>query len=272
MSTITAFIVETSLLLALLLALFACTRRMVIYGGRTIDMAVVASGVGVGILVGVILFTSHQRIADKPIVETHVAQPDYSANMTPAMKENTGLKYARQKFISDGSLPQYPAAKGDMQQFVPTKADLDARADLLAGIQSHISNMSLMQGRAIIWGLAWLPVVMIAFLLARRERKQLSDHHGFRVFVRPKTFAEVEGFVGMLLAACEDAKLHNTLELILTQPDAGRKAMIRELVTELRAKLAPQELIEAFVCLLDDEVAEKAYVVIHKCERPMALA
>jgi hypothetical protein len=82
-----------------------------------------------------------------------------------------------------------------------------------------------------------------------------------------KTFAEVDGFINMLRGACEDAELNRTLELILTQPDAGRKAMLRELLTALRERQAPKPLIEAFICLMDDAAAEKAYTVIYQCER-----
>jgi hypothetical protein len=47
--------------------------------------------------------------------------------------------------------------------------------------------------------------------------------------------------------------------------------MLRELITEMRAKQAPHELIDAFICLMDDTVAEKAYTVIYKCERSPAV-
>ena len=35
-------------------------------------------------------------------------------------------------------------------------------------------------------------------------------------------------------------------------------------------KGAPQILSEAFICVMDKEVAEKVLVYIHKCERPLA--
>ncbi len=82
-----------------------------------------------------------------------------------------------------------------------------------------------------------------------------------------KTFAEVDGFVNMLRGACEDMEMHQTLEKILTQPDTERKQLLHALINDLRVKNAPRELIDAFVCLLDDEAAEKAYTVLYKCER-----
>ena len=37
------------------------------------------------------------------------------------------------------------------------------------------------------------------------------------------------------------------------------------LVKDLTNKKAPLELIETISCLVDDEIAEKAYEVIYKC-------
>ena len=39
------------------------------------------------------------------------------------------------------------------------------------------------------------------------------------------------------------------------------------LLERFRASRAPKELHEAFVCLLDDNVAETAYEVIYQCKR-----
>jgi len=83
----------------------------------------------------------------------------------------------------------------------------------------------------------------------------------------PRTYAEVEGFIDMLLAACEDASMNETLELLLSQPDDRRRAMVAKILGRLREREAPQKLIEAIACLLDDEIAEKAYAAIHACER-----
>ena len=83
----------------------------------------------------------------------------------------------------------------------------------------------------------------------------------------PRTYGEIEGFIDMLLAACEDASMNETLELLLSQPDERRRAMVEKILVRLRARKAPQKLVEAIACLLDDEVAEKAYAAIHDCAR-----
>lgn len=83
----------------------------------------------------------------------------------------------------------------------------------------------------------------------------------------PRTYAEVEGLVTMLLVACEDATINNTLQKLLSQPNHVRKATVRKLVGRLRENAALPELIDAIVCLLDDDVAEKAYQAIYRCKR-----
>ena len=83
----------------------------------------------------------------------------------------------------------------------------------------------------------------------------------------PRTYGEVEGFIDMLLAACEDASMNETLELLLSQPDDKRRAMVEKILVRLRQRNAPRKLVEALACLLDDEVAERAYAAIHHCER-----
>lgn len=79
------------------------------------------------------------------------------------------------------------------------------------------------------------------------------------------TYGEVDGFITMLLAACEDRGMNDTLELLLSQPDARRRAIVRRLLEQLREKRAPKELLDALACLLDDKVAERAYEVIFQC-------
>ena len=80
-----------------------------------------------------------------------------------------------------------------------------------------------------------------------------------------RTVGEIEGFINMLRAACEDITMHETLEKILSQPDQKRKTVIFMLIKDLKEKNAPAELIEAISCLVDNKIAEKAYEVIHKC-------
>ena len=83
----------------------------------------------------------------------------------------------------------------------------------------------------------------------------------------PKTFGDVHGFIDMLLAACEDDAMNETLQILLAQPDDRRKAIVHRLLERLRERQAPELLIEAMACLLDDAAAEKAYEVIHRCKR-----
>ena len=83
----------------------------------------------------------------------------------------------------------------------------------------------------------------------------------------PKTYGDIESFVTMLLAACDDMGMNETLEQLLSLPDEWRQRTVRDIITQLRIKSAPVELIEALAPLLDDDVAEKAYEVIYKCKR-----
>ena len=83
----------------------------------------------------------------------------------------------------------------------------------------------------------------------------------------PKTYADVPGFIMMLQAACGDPGMKETLEMLLSMSDETRKDVVRTLLTRFRESQAPQSLIEAFACLLDDEAAEKAYEAIYQCKR-----
>lgn len=79
------------------------------------------------------------------------------------------------------------------------------------------------------------------------------------------TYGDVDGFVAMLMAACEDAVMHESLKLLLSQPDDRRRLAVRFLLDRFRCAGAPKSLQDAFVCLLDDGVAERAYEIIHRC-------
>ena len=81
----------------------------------------------------------------------------------------------------------------------------------------------------------------------------------------PKTFAQVDGFIDMLLAACEDRNMNDTLEMLLSQPDDRRKVIVHRVLDQLHERNAPAMLVEAMACLLDDAAAEKAYEVIFQC-------
>ncbi|MBL8512798.1 MAG: hypothetical protein JNJ55_02310 [Betaproteobacteria bacterium] len=89
-----------------------------------------------------------------------------------------------------------------------------------------------------------------------RVRKGLST---------PVKVADIEGFVGMLMAACDDKGIKSALDQLLELPDARRKEALRILIDNLRDKRAPSHLVDAFICLQDDAVAEKAYAAIYQC-------
>lgn len=79
---------------------------------------------------------------------------------------------------------------------------------------------------------------------------------------KPGTVADIEGFVTMLQAAREDDYMQQTLKRILSLPDNNRREVVIRLVQDLRARNAPDMLVEAIGCLVDDEVASKARELI----------
>ncbi len=83
----------------------------------------------------------------------------------------------------------------------------------------------------------------------------------------PRSVADIEGFVGLLKAACEDPKINATLEQLLAMPDTQRQGVIHAWVTDLLIAEAPRDFIEAIGCLMDDAIAEKTYGVIYHCQR-----
>jgi hypothetical protein len=83
----------------------------------------------------------------------------------------------------------------------------------------------------------------------------------------PHSVAEIESFITMLRTACEDRKVNARLEKLLSLPDDRRKAVVHAWVSDLLIADAPREFIQAIACLLDDQVAEKAYEVIYQCRR-----
>jgi hypothetical protein len=83
----------------------------------------------------------------------------------------------------------------------------------------------------------------------------------------PKSVGEIESFITMLSAACEDASVYERLERLLSMPDPKRQAVVRAWVNDLLIAQAPGDFVQAIACLLDDRVAEKAYEVIFQCRR-----
>lgn len=82
-----------------------------------------------------------------------------------------------------------------------------------------------------------------------------------------RSVADIEGFVDLLKAACDDPQINATLERLLAMPDAQRQGVVHAWVTDLLIAEAPREFIEAVGCLIDDAIAEKAYEVIYQCRR-----
>jgi hypothetical protein len=82
-----------------------------------------------------------------------------------------------------------------------------------------------------------------------------------------RTVADIEGFITLLRAACDDAKVNASLQKLLAMPDLERRTLVRSWVADLLTKEAPPDFIEAIACLYDDGVAEKAYEVIFACSR-----
>jgi hypothetical protein len=85
----------------------------------------------------------------------------------------------------------------------------------------------------------------------------------------PLTYGDVDAFVNMLLAACDDSRMNETLEMLLSMPDHQRRIIVGRLVERLKRPGAPQALIEAMACLLDDVAAEKAYEAIYRCAKKL---
>ena len=83
----------------------------------------------------------------------------------------------------------------------------------------------------------------------------------------PRSVAEVDGFVSLLMAACNDPKVNATLERLLSMPDERRRGLVHTWVTDLLIEEAPRDFVQAVACLSDDAIAEKAYEVIFKCNR-----
>ncbi|HSI55468.1 MAG TPA: hypothetical protein VK981_15950 [Ramlibacter sp.] len=84
----------------------------------------------------------------------------------------------------------------------------------------------------------------------------------------PRSVGEIDGFILMLQAACDDRAMNERLDRLLSLPDGRRQALVHSWVSDLIIARAPRAMIEAVACLADDRVAEKAYEVIYQCQRP----
>lgn len=86
----------------------------------------------------------------------------------------------------------------------------------------------------------------------------------------PRSVADIDGFVSLLQAACNDPEINATLERLLSMPDERRRGLVHTWVSDLIIEEAPKDLVEAVACLMDDAIAEKAYEVIYHCKRGVA--
>lgn len=83
----------------------------------------------------------------------------------------------------------------------------------------------------------------------------------------PRTYGDIDGFIVLLEVACEDASINATLQQLLSLPNDARRAAVHELTLRLKREGAQEELIEAIACLIDDDIAEQAFVRIFECAR-----
>ena len=79
--------------------------------------------------------------------------------------------------------------------------------------------------------------------------------------------AEVDGFVDLLRAACNDERINSTLRRLLEMPDGRRQGVVHAWLTDLLIEGAPKPFTQAVACLMDDAIAERAYEAIYQCKR-----
>ena len=82
----------------------------------------------------------------------------------------------------------------------------------------------------------------------------------------PASVAEIDGFVDLLRAACNDDQISHTLRRLLEMPDGKRQGVVHAWLTDLLIEGAPKEFTQAVACLMDDAIAERAYEAIYQCK------
>ena len=82
-----------------------------------------------------------------------------------------------------------------------------------------------------------------------------------------RTVAEIDIFITMLCAACDSDEVHSALSRLLAQPAAARQGLVRDWISDLLIRRAPQGFIDAVACLGDDAIAAKACEAIRACRR-----
>jgi hypothetical protein len=265
-----SLVIELLLLMSLALLIYDRARHVSVHGTANAVSWLLVGLVLVCLVVGLGMFGNYRNAAQK------LADPYTAANLESFLATNrptqNATMRAQRTFLATGEVTMFKVG-GEMIRFVPTESDIISRSKIAADVTRRTAENETRLTMALFWSLIWIPAGLIGFVVGRQELRYLTANHGFQRLVGKRTFAEVDGLINMLRGACEDPALYKTLELILTQPDRGRKAMLRELIAEMRAKQAPRDLTDAFICLMDDGAAEKAYTVIYKCERaPAAVA
>ncbi|MBF0529984.1 MAG: hypothetical protein HQK55_12085 [Deltaproteobacteria bacterium] len=70
--------------------------------------------------------------------------------------------------------------------------------------------------------------------------------------------SEQKSFVVLMKVAQEDPQIAQTLISLLKLQNIHRKSLLNSWILDLRLKKAPNDFIEALVCLTDDRVAGQA--------------
>ena len=79
---------------------------------------------------------------------------------------------------------------------------------------------------------------------------------------RDPSIADDEAFVRLIHVAREDPAIGDQLRALLSMDDFNRQSAIRSMMDEMYLNRAPRELISAFACLLDKEIATRALEVL----------
>ena len=74
--------------------------------------------------------------------------------------------------------------------------------------------------------------------------------------------AENEDFIALIRVAREDSEIRRQLLKILHLDAFHRQSLLNSWIEDLRLKNAPRELIRSLLCLVDDDIAEKAAELI----------
>lgn len=85
--------------------------------------------------------------------------------------------------------------------------------------------------------------------------------------VTKRSVREIEALIRVLCVACDEPTMRLPLERLLEFPNEQRVAFVEYWLNDLRAKKAPADFIEAISCLLDAEIAARAYESLFRCSR-----